>query len=137
MTFWQKIKQGFANFMQGRYGADEFGTITLYAGIVLLLLNLFLNNAFISLIIMVLYGYSLFRMMSRNKEKRRIENQRFLAYWNPRKLKMRQAYNRFKNRKQYKYFKCPQCKAWLRLPHGAGDVNVTCGRCQNKFSHKA
>jgi len=137
MTFWQKLKQSFAAMMQGRYGQDEFSLALIYGGLIIYLLDMFLGTGLLGMIALFCYCYAIFRMMSRNKEKRRIENQKFLAYYNPRKIKVRQAYNRFKNRKQYKYFKCPQCKSWLRLPHGAGEVNVTCGRCKNKFSYKA
>ena len=29
---------------------------------------------------------------------------------------------RFQNRKQYRYFTCPKCHAWLRLPRNVGEV---------------
>ncbi|MBQ8537146.1 MAG: hypothetical protein IJ461_07085 [Clostridia bacterium] len=137
MSFWQKLKQSMGGFMQGRYGQDQFSLTLIYGGLLLYILDMFIGTGFISMVAMASYIYAIFRMMSRNKEKRRMENQRFLAYYNPRALKVKQAWKRFQNRKQYKYFKCPQCKSWLRLPHGAGEVNVTCGRCQNKFSYKA
>ena len=53
------------------------------------------------------------------------------------KTQLRQAKNRFKNRKQYKYFRCPSCKAWLRLPRGKGVVTVTCSRCHTSFTQKS
>jgi transcription elongation factor Elf1 len=39
--------------------------------------------------------------------------------------------------KKYKYFKCPECKSWLRLPRGVGEVTVTCGKCRHAFKQKA
>ena len=137
MGIWQKIKQSFVGFMQGRYGADQLSLTLVYGGLALYILDMFLGSGFLSLIGLGLYIWSAFRIFSRNTEKRRAENMRFQAFYTPKLTKLRQAKNRYKNRKQYKYFKCPQCHAWLRLPHGAGEVSVTCGKCKNKFLYKA
>ena len=79
----------------------------------------------------------IFRMFSRNEDKRAAENRRYLAWKQRVTTKARQARNRFKNRKQYKYFKCPNCHAWLRLPRKAGVVTVSCNRCHSSFTQKA
>ena len=42
-----------------------------------------------------------------------------------------------KNRKDYKYFKCPNCKVLLRLKRGCGEKEITCVRCQHRFKQKA
>ena len=36
--------------------------------------------------------------------------------------------DRFHNRKQYKYFKCPACGKWLRVPRHKGKIHINC-RC--------
>lgn len=76
-------------------------------------------------------------MFSRNLPKRQAENRWFEASYARAKTQLRQAKNRFKNRKQYKYFRCPSCKAWLRLPRGKGVVTVTCSRCHTSFTQKS
>ena len=76
-------------------------------------------------------------MFSRNLTKRQAENRRFESACARSKTQLRQAKNRFKNRKQYKYFRCPSCKAWLRLPRGKGVVTVTCSRCHTSFTQKS
>ena len=136
MNFMEKLKLSVTRFMQGRYGPDQLSLALIYGAFALYVIDLFCPLGF-SNIGLALSIYATYRLLSRNKEKRYAENQRFLAWWNPRVLKFRQARKRFQMRKQYKYFKCPQCKSWLRLPHGAGEVNVTCGRCHNKFIYKA
>ena len=73
----------------------------------------------------------------RNLDKRRAENRRYVTLMEKKKTERRQAKVRFQNRKKYKYFKCPGCKAWLRLPRGAGVVTVTCSRCHTSFTQKA
>ena len=42
-----------------------------------------------------------------------------------------------KNMRKYKYFKCPECHARLRLPRKVGEVTVTCGKCHHAFKQKA
>ena len=42
-----------------------------------------------------------------------------------------------KDKKNYKYFKCKNCKAQLRVPKGKGKINVTCPKCKTKFSAKS
>ena len=50
---------------------------------------------------------------------------------------IRQFINRLRNIRKYKYFKCPQCHARLRLPRKVGEVTVTCGKCRHAFKKKA
>jgi len=137
MSFMQRMKEMLARFMQGRYGVDHLGNATLYTGLGLTLLDLFLRTGFLGTVGMVLYFITIFRMFSRNKEKRMAENRKYLALTGDWRTKARQAIQRFKNRKQYKYFRCPHCKAMLRLTRGCGQVNVTCARCKHEFSQHA
>ena len=77
-----------------------------------------------------------FRMFSRNLDKRRAENRRYVTMAEKKRTERRQAKVRFQNRKKYKYFKCPSCKAWLRLPRGTGVATITCSRCHTSFTQK-
>ena len=136
MSFWEKIKQTFRSLMAGRHGADPLSILLVWVGLGLYILASVLNWGILSLLSLVLYGYTIFRMFSRNEQKRADENRRYLALKSRITTGSRQARTRLKNRKQYKYFRCPNCKAWLRLPRGAGVVTVTCGRCHNSFTQK-
>ena len=136
MSFWEKIKQSFRTLMAGRHGADQLSMAMVWVALALYLLSAVLGLGLISLLSLVLYGYIIFRMFSRNNEKRNEENRRYLAWKNKITTGSKQARTRFKNRKQFKYFRCPNCKAWLKLPRGAGVVTVTCGRCHNSFTQK-
>ena len=134
---WQKFKNGVRNFMIGRNGADQLSMAMLIAGIVLSLLTsitkLVIFN-FLGLIVLIL---TIFRMFSRNLEKRRAENQKFMHFRASFGTNAKQLMNRLKNMKKYKYFKCPQCGALLRLPRKVGEVTVTCGKCKHQFKQKA
>ena len=137
MSFWEKIKQTFRSFMNGRYGADELGRTMLWAGLAVYFIGAVVQSGLVMLLGFAVYVWIIFRMFSRNTEKRQAENRRFLSWKTQTVTKWKQARARFRNRKQYKYFKCPNCKSWLRLPHGTGEVNVTCSRCHTSFTKKA
>lgn len=147
MSFWQKVKQTFRSFMAGRNGADEFSMALLWGGLILYILGSILSSVQVgvvqilgmlaSLAGMACYVYCVFRMFSRNVDKRRAENRRYVTMMEKKKTERRQAKVRFQNRKTYKYFKCPGCKAWLRLKRGSGVVTVTCSRCHTSFTQKS
>lgn len=147
MSFWQKIKQTLRSFMAGRNGADPFSLALLWGGLLLYVLgSIFgsIQSAFFQLLGLLFnlagfafYLFCVFRMFSRNVEKRRAENRRYVSLMEKKRTESRQAKVRFQNRKKYKYFKCPGCKAWLRLPRGSGVVTVTCSRCHTSFTQKS
>lgn len=137
MSFWQKFKMSFARFMEGRHGADNLSMFTMTLGLVLSILDLFIRTGFLSTLGFACYILTIFRMFSRNNDKRTAENQKYIALTGNWKTKFRQFKIRVKNRKEYKYFKCPKCHALLRLSRGSGSVHVTCGRCHHEFDEKA
>ena len=134
MSFFDKIRAAFARLMEGRHGADELSMALLIAGLVLSILGSFTRFGLLSLLSLALYVYALFRMFSRNHEKRYAENQKYVAFTHG---SLRQFFVRLKNSRKYKYFKCPECHALLRLPRKVGEVTVTCGKCHHAFKQKA
>ena len=137
---WEKIKLSLARFMQGRYGADSLGRFLVWAALILYVLGMFIPSyvgGLFSFLGAALLLYVLFRMFSRNTARRTAENAWF---WN-RTAKLRTAFSqarmRFKNRKEYKYFRCPKCHAWLKLKRGSGEGTLTCGKCKHAFKAKA
>ena len=134
---WQKFKDGVRNFMIGRNGADQLSMAMLIAGIVLSLLTTITRLAVFNVLGLIVLILTIFRMFSRNLEKRRAENQKFVNFRANFGTNAKQLMNRLKNMKKYKYFKCPQCGERLRLPRKVGEVTVTCGKCKNQFKQKA
>lgn len=147
-SFFQRLKDGFRRFMQGRHGADELSYALLIASVIVSLLSSVIGSVQNSVVCGILaailrfagiigYFLCLFRMFSRDNEKRSAENRRYISIREKKLTQIKQAKTRFKNRKQYKYFKCPGCKCWTRLPRGAGVVTVTCKRCHTSFTQKS
>ena len=134
MSFLNKLRETLNTFMQGRHGADEFSMALLIGGVVLSILGNLLRFSLFSLISLAAFVYGLYRMLSRDHKKRYAENQKYLAFIHG---ELKQFYVRMKNIRKFKYFKCPQCQARLRLPRKVGEVTVTCGKCRHTFKQKA
>ena len=148
MSFWQKIKQTLRSFMNGRNGVDQLSLALLWAGVLCYLLGGIIGSVQASVIFPMIglvfhlfgfaaYVFSIFRIFSRNIYKRQAENRRYGSAVEKRRTLRRQARVRFQNRKTYKYFRCPGCKAWLRLKRGSGVVTITCSRCHTSFTQKS
>ena len=137
MSFWEKIKNGLRRFMEGRSGPDELCFAILIFALVLMLVSSFFASWTLNLIALAAYVWLIFRMFSRNVEKRYAENQKYLLLRSTLKTKCSQGFVRLKNIRKYKYFKCPECHTLLRLPRKVGEVTVTCGKCRHSFKQKA
>ena len=136
-NFLGKLKMGLARFMQGRHGVDNLGMCTLFSGLILSLLGSFTRVSLLSLLGLVLYVLTIFRMFSRNQTARAAENRKYIELTSGWKTKTTQFVKRLKNRKEYKYFKCPNCKVLLRLKRGCGEKEIKCVRCGHQFKEKA
>ena len=137
MNILQRIRESLSRFMVGRHGADNLGMFTLISGLASSLLGSFTRVGLLSLIGLVLYIITLFRMFSRNHEKRMAENRKYIELTSGWKTKGRQFCKRMKNRRDYRYFRCPNCKVLLRLKRGSGEKDITCVRCGYQFKQKS
>ena len=123
--------------MAGRYGSDQLNNALLLLAIVLMVIEWVMKWNWMSMFILALFILCYFRMFSRNIPARQKEYYSFLKVWTPVQKWFRIKKTAFRERKQYKYFRCPSCKAWLRLPRGKGVVTVTCSRCHTSFTQKS
>ena len=128
-----KFRNWLYKFMYGRNGIDSLTKDLFYPIIVLLIINIFLSGyarLIVTIIIWVLIIYTYFRMFSKNVSKRRQEAYKY-------ENKKNYFITRFKQRKQYRFFDCPNCKTHLRVPRGTGNITITCNKCGTKFDRKA
>ena len=131
-----KFTQKLAVFMYGRYGIDElyYGLFGLW--IALMLINVVADSIILAFITSVIAAYQIFRFFSKNREKRRRENEVFLKLWKPVKSWFILQRDRFRDRKTSRYRKCPNCKAILKLPNKKGKHTTACPKCGNRFDVK-
>lgn len=132
-----KLKEKFQQFMYGRYGTDEFSRFLLYFALALMVITLFVRVPLFNTLALALLVYCYFRMFSKNIYKRADENrmflqkkQQFLNYFRKNKDHMDQM-------KEYRFFKCPNCKQKVRVPRGKGKIKIHCPRCHNDFIKKS
>ena len=131
-----KIREKLARFMSGRYGGDQLNSFILITVAILMVVNIFLDSLIMYVAYMLLWIWSLFRMLSRKIYKRRAENEKFLRLWTPIKNKFKLMKNKRRDRKTHVYKKCPRCKSVLRLPKQKGKHTVRCPKCSNRFDVK-
>jgi len=137
MRLMDRLRQSLARLMAGRYGSDELGRAVLYASLLLLFLTYALGAGIFWYLSIAGYAWALFRIFSKNRPARARENALYLQKTQKLRTEIRQARVRFRNRKQYKYFRCPNCRARLRLTRGCGEKTVVCQQCMHRFTTKA
>ncbi|MCR4706941.1 MAG: hypothetical protein K5746_03230 [Clostridiales bacterium] len=137
MGFMDKLRAGLARFMQGRYGADQLNLALSVVAVAGSLLGGLLGMRIIVLLTDALLIVVFFRMLSRDLGKRAAENAKYLEKTAGIRKSAREFVNRFKNRKQFRYYTCPKCHARLRIPRGVGKVTITCRSCGEKFEKTA
>lgn len=133
------MKQKFAKFMYGRYGMDELSKFISYVALALLIVSMLLGQSEKSVIFIIslaLLILSYFRIFSKNFEKRRAENMKFLNLKHPIAERSKLRREMWSQRKEFKFFKCPSCKAVLRVPTGKGKVRIVCKKCGTAFEKK-
>lgn len=131
------FREKFQRFMQGRYGSDNLSKCLLITSIVFLVLSMLIGLNIFYLLAIALLVYCYFRMFSKNTYKRYDENQKFLS------LKSR-FLGFFKGKsgqaaqmKDYRFFKCPNCRQKVRVPKGKGKIKIHCPKCQTDFIKKS
>ena len=135
-NFFEKIMV----FMQGRYGMDTLNGFILALSFVIWTVNIFVFNRLAHYIIVVvqllLVALFIFRMLSRNITMRSAENRKFQRVYEPVKNRVQLTYKRIRDHKDYRYIKCPVCKAQLRVKNIKGRHNVRCPKCKSEFEKK-
>ena len=135
------MKERIIKFMQGRYGIDQLYRFLVSASLVSLVLAMLLRKhaGLSNLLTLAAFGlliWAMVRTMSRNVQKRYLENLHFLEKMGSIRQKLRMRRERFAQRKDYKFFVCPTCKTNLRVPKGKGEIYITCSKCSNRFRGK-
>lgn len=134
------MKQRLIQFMYGRNGFDLFSRFLTYLALALVVLQLLIRGAagralwYLAIAVLI---YAYFRIFSRNLNKRRAENAKYYHY----RMKVINAFRDWRDRRRqsrdYKFFRCPSCRAMLRVPRGKGRIRVTCRKCGMAFERKS
>ena len=125
MSFFQRLRNALSRFMYGRNGADQLGVCMIWGAILLDLAGMLIKKSgivsgIIGFAATALAIWALWRVFSRNLEKRRAENAAFLQkIWWPVKRRFASGRQQRMDR-EHRYFTCPKCKTVCRVPAGKG-----------------
>ena len=134
------MRQKLMQFMIGRNGNDELNRFLLAVDMVLILLSVIFSRGvgrILSPIALVLLGFTYYRMLSRDLIRRSDENARYFRIRERVLSALRVRKEQWVQRKDYKFFVCPACKATLRVPKGRGKIKIVCRKCGNSFMGKS
>lgn len=128
----KKMKR-FQKFMIGRYGADQLYYLLLLLSIVSTLISMFTGWQILDLIAVFFLFFAIYRVFSKDINRRYQENIKLLNKINPIRRKVKSSINKVKSRKHYRYLPCPNCRQELRVPKDKGKIMVNCPKCKTKF----
>lgn len=141
------MKERLRRFMEGRYGADALNRFLTICGWVLLLSGFVLsaidNRVTLivgSVLVTLSWAFlvlSILRTLSKKTSQRAAENYKYFVYKNKVLGWFRRLKSRWQDRKTHRYFRCPQCRATVRVPKGKGKIQITCPKCKNQFVKKS
>lgn len=122
--------------MAGRYGVDQFGRFISIVVLILFILSLFTSGKLSQILMLLAVAgivYMYFRVFSRNTAKRRGENDLYMKRMRSMRMFFLSWSERWKQRRDYKFFRCPSCGTLLRVPRGKGKIKIVCRKCGNSF----
>ncbi len=122
------------SFWQKHPGFDIYSLFWFLIFLVLMAVGRFYLPLLIPAVVVLIYLIS--RLLSKNQEKRQVENARFIALFRSilRRIRGRRV---LQTDKEYYYFKCPTCGQSMRLPRGLGKVEITCRSCSSRFETRS
>ena len=119
----------------GRQGMDELSKAMFWWGLASLLLSLLLYAVWgdvpgfiLRFLGLALLALAFLRAFSRQVPQRETENELFLLFVEKRSRLREGKIERFRQRREYKFFKCPGCGKMIRVPRGKGRIHINC-RC--------
>jgi predicted membrane protein len=131
------MREKMNRFMSGRYGADELSK-ALSIGVLVCFVLSMIGAKIPFFFLFYWFGiglmiYECYRMFSRNISKRYAENQKFLNARYQMAVKKDRWKKHWAQRKNYRFFKCPDCRQKVRVPKGRGKICITCPKCKREF----
>lgn len=128
------LRDKITRWMYNRYGFDKLSYVLFIVYGALVLINIFIRSELMNFVMVLIIVYILFRLMSKNTTKRRMENDHFIKYLNLMKGLLQLNKRRIVEMKIYRFRRCPDCKTVLRLKRKIGTHKVECPRCHRELS---
>lgn len=139
------MRNWFIRFMTGRYGGDQLNRLVSFVSIAFAVLAIIFSFAMsdspagsvLWVIALAFLAVVYYRAFSKNFNRRIDENTRYLKLRYKVSSFIRLRQERWRQRREYKFFTCPSCKTTLRVPRGKGSINIVCRKCGYSFRGKS
>ena len=134
-----KFRSWLQRFMIGRRGPDELSRFLLITALVCMLISSLargIAGALFDVLGFAAVVWCIIRFLSRNQYKRHQENIWYLQRRGSVVRWFRSLKDRWQQRREYSFFRCPECHALLRVPKNKGKLLLTCRKCGNRFERK-
>lgn len=142
-NFFNNLTLKLQHFMVGRYGPDSLYRALMWIYLASLIITAVIGSFtdrrvyyILSVLCLGIFIFAILRFFSKNIEKRRAENAKWLKFENSLKKKFRLLNDSWKFRKTHVFRKCPKCKAVLRLKRQKGSHSLICPHCKEHFKIK-
>lgn len=123
-------------FMYGRNGFDDLARACNMAAILLILFSIFVNSPVVHFLWLLVFSYSVFRVYSKNIQKRYSENQKFLSMTQGVRRYVKLLKLQWRDRSVSRYYICKSCGQQIRVPKGKGKIEIRCPKCGERFIKK-
>ncbi len=127
------MKDIFSRLFTGRQGMDELSKMLFWSGLLSMILSKLAGSLlagipgsllrFLGLMCLI---SSFVRAFSRRIDMRERENSMYLAATDRQKRRWEARKERRRQSGEYRFFKCPGCSKWLRVPRGQGKIHIKC-----------
>jgi len=124
---------GLRRFMYGRYGFDHLTQFLLWCAIIVTLIGTLSRINALVYLSYIFIIYAVFRVLSKNINRRTQENFKYMGMINPIKNFLRKMKLTISGTKTHRYYRCPKCKQTIRIPKGKGKICITCPKCSTEF----
>jgi hypothetical protein len=122
--------------LAGRYGCDQLSAALLALSSLPIIIAKLSGQVQITCLTYLPLGVCIYRAMSKQVQKRRLENDQFILLLCRVNSFFQEMFGQIRELKDYKYFKCPNCGQKLRVPRGEGTVTVICSNCHTEIKKK-
>ncbi|MGE7365654.1 zinc ribbon domain-containing protein [Desemzia incerta] len=130
------MKEKINRFMQGRYGIDNYSKFLVATSLILVLLANITSFSVFTFLGLGTLIYAYIRVLSNKPAKRWRENQLYLQHKRKVLTRIKKLPNDVKQKKQYRFYRCPSCKQKVRVPRGKNKIRITCPSCRTQFVKK-
>ena len=123
-------------FMYGRYGQDLLNRDLSVVALLICVVSIFVQWTWLYSLALAILVYTVFRMFSRNLDRRRAEAEGYLRMQGRVKSFFTGKKRHAQQMKTHRFYKCPSCGQKLRVPKGKGSISINCPKCNTTFTKK-